>query len=1024
GEAELRVQYISTSHHCCQKQPEKGCRSTALSTNTHCHNHMRQDTMYLPQVVILLALLGLAFCMQFQADINMNGVQGSASFNSSQQTVTVNITSGFCGPMNLSLHEFPVMYGHFHMPCQERNIGERVYTFLVSEAAATVNVSSLFATRSSLDDLSLVVETCNGTKACTVVHQNKKVNTWLARFFEFGAGDVYIRQTAGESTARILSSLVSVRGSENATAVDLLVSDNSLSNCTALLNQLNQSNLPQLGNLTVGAPAQPAKSRKDVTDFTADARFLVLRLGEKHTCAMIRKMEGKQVNALFSMKGVRGYFSFIQHSPFDVTNVRVNLTGLNSQGRGYHVHLFPLPQMSASEGLCSNDNVGGHWNPFNLNTSDPDYPTLPGQTHDMYEVGDLSSKHGSLGPTENFEDSFTDFNLPLFGNNSIVGRSVVIHFENGSRFACASIGYPGRVTVGKAVFTHPVVGTMLFTQLSANPDSDVSVFLDISYGDPAIATTNGHNWHIHKYPISSAADNGSDRCESTGPHWNPFNINITDSSYATNCRPDNPFACEIGDLASKHEALSLNPKVGGVESKYFFTDTASWVSGMSSAMGRSIVIHKEDGMGPRLACANITDARLPSALTGPWVGKGSSTGQIHFSLESPQAPTLISVSLSNLSSVAGGYHVHVLSIKNGGDPCSDDNVMGHFNPLSINISLSPPPGTGSVDQYEIGDMSGKFGLLTNLDQLEEQYMDSNLPLSGPDSIVGRSVVIHYTNGSRLQCANISAANTATGQLVTAQATFEGNAMGTITLSQWTFPDGSCSDVMLEVDVHSSQRSEVADFSWAIHDFSASSSQCTEVGGQFNPFGIPAMSSSCEPDHPLNCQVGDLSAKHGNLSLGRRQLFTDTTLQLTGDFTAVNRSIVLKNQSEILACAVIASLSPSTDLIFPKVENFDRFDLRRRAATILEVAVWRVTILPPDLSLVAEEKCQKVSIVVSGNVTMEQLSSLGNDERMGPFRQAELCSETRPNSGYTPFIGRFASIFPIAAIQFLLFWILS
>uniref|UniRef100_A0A3Q1GDM1 Superoxide dismutase copper/zinc binding domain-containing protein n=1 Tax=Acanthochromis polyacanthus TaxID=80966 RepID=A0A3Q1GDM1_9TELE len=107
------------------------------------------------------------------------------------------------------------------------------------------------------------------------------------------------------------------------------------------------------------------------------------------------------VSAILNMRGIRGYVSFRQASPFDVTELRVNLTNLQSRVGPYHVHKFPVPLVGTnSSSLCSNDNVG-------LNAS---------------------------------EMVFTDFSLPLFGQNSIVGRSVVIHLTDGARYVCASIG--------------------------------------------------------------------------------------------------------------------------------------------------------------------------------------------------------------------------------------------------------------------------------------------------------------------------------------------------------------------------------------------------------------------------------------------------------------------------------------------------------------------------------------------------------------------------------------------------------
>uniref|UniRef100_A0A8C2IJQ4 Superoxide dismutase copper/zinc binding domain-containing protein n=1 Tax=Cyprinus carpio TaxID=7962 RepID=A0A8C2IJQ4_CYPCA len=156
----------------------------------------------------------------------------------------------------------------------------------------------------------------------------------------------------------------------------------------------------------------------------------------------------------------------------------------------------------------------------------------------------------------------------------------------------------------------------------------------------------------------------------------------------------------------------------------FFTDTTSWLSGMT---GRSLVIHGPNQAGPRIACANLTLYRFPSARSYSWLGPGSSEGQVRFSQVSPQGPTILNISFTGLNARAGGYHIHILPIKSTQEPCSDTNIMGHFNPFSVNI----------------GDISGKFGDLTGQNNFQNQYMDGNMPLSGPNGIIGRSLVIHY-----------------------------------------------------------------------------------------------------------------------------------------------------------------------------------------------------------------------------------------------------------------------------------------
>lgn len=54
----------------------------------------------------------------------------------------------------------------------------------------------------------------------------------------------------------------------------------------------------------------------------------------------------------------------------------------------------------------------------------------------------------------------------------------------------------------------------------------------------------------------------------------------------------------------------------------------------------------------------------------------------------------------------------------------------------VNPKQSPPPATGSTDQYEMGDLSGKFGTLDDYQEYSTSYNDTNLPLFGYETVLG------------------------------------------------------------------------------------------------------------------------------------------------------------------------------------------------------------------------------------------------------------------------------------------------
>ena len=133
------------------------------------------------------------------------------------------------------------------------------------------------------------------------------------------------------------------------------------------------------------------------------------------------------------------------------------------------------------------------------------------------EAGDFSGKFGDFSAATN-NDTYTDNVLSLFGSNSVVGRSVVIHRTDGSRLACATIGEDS-LKVVTATFdgsSGGVVGTIRLFQNRIDPESDTAVLVDLRYVSAVAPATIDHNWHIHATPVGMPGD-----CASTGGHFNP-----------------------------------------------------------------------------------------------------------------------------------------------------------------------------------------------------------------------------------------------------------------------------------------------------------------------------------------------------------------------------------------------------------------------------------------------------------------------------------------------------------------------
>lgn len=127
-------------------------------------------------------------------------------------------------------------------------------------------------------------------------------------------------------------------------------------------------------------------------------------------------------------KYLKGYVFFTNPKAAGV-KVHVDMTGLPPSGGPFYYHIHE----NTVTGDC--DSAGPHFDPFG------GLEVCPAQGDDAAcQVGDLSGKHGWINTTC-FQTEYADAHLSLDPESEayIVGRSLVFHYANMTRFACANI---------------------------------------------------------------------------------------------------------------------------------------------------------------------------------------------------------------------------------------------------------------------------------------------------------------------------------------------------------------------------------------------------------------------------------------------------------------------------------------------------------------------------------------------------------------------------------------------------------
>jgi Cu/Zn superoxide dismutase len=307
---------------------------------------------------------------------------------------------------------------------------------------------------------------------------------------------------------------------------------------------------------------------------------------------LFRPLKRKHARSTFTHEGVRGAVAFSQASPFQPVEVDVLLTGLGEGAGSFHIHEYPVPaRQDVSDSPCGR--TGAHFNPTNF---DPSASPKTGEgSFDKYELGDLSGKYGDLTHRDHLQENVLDPTLTLFGPNSIVGRSIVIHKSPvPKRWICANIDlYDQQLVTAVATFTYPVAGRVIFRQAEDEPFADTTVFVEsLIYSDGSKNDTHDHRWHVHVSAPGKDFFNWTGRCLSAGGHYNPHRVSMDAYSECSNEKRQQ--RCEVGDLVHKLGLLRVSGrKRDSKDSVRFFTDSNLPLSGPHSIVGRSVLIHDD-----------------------------------------------------------------------------------------------------------------------------------------------------------------------------------------------------------------------------------------------------------------------------------------------------------------------------------------------------------------------------------------------------------------------------------------------
>eukprot|EP00795_Rhopilema_esculentum_P011985 gene11985-2568_t len=679
------------------------------------------------------------------------------------------------------------------------------------------------------------------------------------------------------------------------------------------------------------------------------------------------------------MGGLRGAIMFLQKEQNQPLDIKVQMDPFSGE-LGLGIYSYPMVYNGNAHDSCSSAQVGA-----------------------LISNGNLTEKHGPF----TYKMAVTNTQLKAYGRDSILGRTVVVRNRVTSIvIGCAPIlPFDKEVIYATARLNGLVSGEVRFLQDKNDSKSGVLVVGELYYTDGRAKGSDNHGWFIS----SSSSSDFNDCSKLTAVYSSGSKGNGTCSIYE-------PLACEMGDLSSKLANISV-----GIANSNSLKKPFRLIDGnlaVENVFGHALVIR--DVSGSPVACTNILKGGSVSLAASFSSGKHDGvSGSVSFKQDSPYHPTVIKFAIDGLAKKANGIHVHEYPIPSPApvsSPCANAVVGGHLNPYKVVKDSSYPVDGANVtmDKYEVGDISGKFGNLVGLSSVHKEAVDVQMDLFGRYGILNRGLVIHRNDasGSRWVCANILPDASSKQLSATANFTTTSGLQGTVNLIQFMLPDGIMTDtgITMKLDYKSSSSQNTKNHNWHVHiepvgsDWkSAINERCKSVGPHYNPYKVNATgtySKECSPDTLFRCELGDLSAKQAKYDIGGgKQYYLDVNTPLFSATSVIGRSITVHTENAgapRLACADIIPDSIAAvaqiDLTFPEDVPFNKTDIQTFIANTLRIASWQIRYIKGTLS---SKICRSVSFYVldnrgSPNATYykHQLQQRAKNKQLGKYNPCE------------------------------------